>query len=85
MSDLLDEAEEIDLQCSMMSVMSRKLKHEYLESKGWEISGEMIGPSMNYFYKKGDYFGMCEYEALDHEEHECIDADNVVSIRTKKP
>ena len=73
MSEQLDEADELDLQSNILSIAAQKLRHEYLESKGWEVTGEMIGPSMTYIYKKGDYIGICEFDALDHEEFDCTE------------
>jgi len=70
-SQLLKEADKLDAKANTANSEAFYLRHEYLRAKGWIIHGEMVGPTMSYFYSKGDFIGICEWDALDCEENEC--------------
>lgn len=63
-SELLEEAEAQDDNAAACHARALECRHEALKLRGWNIEAEQIGPTLTYFYTRGDSFHTCEHEAL---------------------
>ena len=63
-ADLLEEAEAQDDNAAACHARALECRQEVLRLRGWTIEKEQIGPTIQYFYIRGDVFHICEHEAL---------------------
>jgi hypothetical protein len=66
--ELLEEAEQQDDNVRACAARALECRQEVLKTRGWVIDRAMIGPTVEYFYTRGDVFHICEHEALAEDE-----------------